>query len=87
MAAAAGIAPGRLSEYENGKREPTVDMLLRLLAATGHTVALVDGNNGAFANPYINARTLTSVLSLTDAMSDSLRPAWDRRDHARIENA
>ena len=66
---ATGISVPRISEYENGRRDPTVDTLLRLLAATDHTVRLVGAAESDFANPHVNARKLEDVLDLVDAVA------------------
>ena len=41
LAARAGVAQSMISAYENNRREPTYSTLVRLLGATGHTVAIV----------------------------------------------
>ena len=68
LSKATRVAASRISEYENGKRDPSVDILLRLLAATGHTIAMVDMADSDFANPYINDARLANVLDLVDAV-------------------
>lgn len=40
LAARAGVPQSLISAYERGRRQPGADMLLRLLAATGHRVVL-----------------------------------------------
>lgn len=68
-----GVSAHRISEYERGKIDPSTNMLLRLLAGSGHTIALVDTAEGDFVNPYANARHLRNVLSLADALSAANR--------------
>ncbi|RFU21248.1 helix-turn-helix domain-containing protein [Geodermatophilus marinus] len=48
LAARAGTTQSVVSAYESGRREPTVPVLLRLIAATGHAVdaRLVPGEPG-----------------------------------------
>ncbi|MGH8905119.1 MAG: helix-turn-helix domain-containing protein [Egibacteraceae bacterium] len=41
VAARAGVTQPEVSAYENGRRQPTVPTLERLIAATGHTLRLV----------------------------------------------
>jgi transcriptional regulator with XRE-family HTH domain len=40
LARRTGVAQPLISAYEKGRRQPGADMLLRLLRATGHEVAL-----------------------------------------------
>jgi transcriptional regulator with XRE-family HTH domain len=67
IAQATGIATGRLSEYENGKHNITLDTFLRILAATDNTIQLVDACDGQFANPHVNARVFAELSSLADS--------------------
>ena len=67
LAEAASIAPGRVSDYERGKLDPSLDMLLRLLAACGVSIALVPPEDSDVVSPELNARTLVDVLSFTDS--------------------
>lgn len=68
ISAITGVSVPRISEYENGRRDPTVDTFLKLLAATDHTVKLVDASESDFANPHVNAKKLLHVLDLADAV-------------------
>ena len=68
LAEAAGIAPGRISDYERGKLDPSFNMMLRLLAACGTSLALVSPEDSSFANPELNGRILGDVLSFADAI-------------------
>ncbi len=71
LATESGVPPGRVSDYERGKVDPTVDTFLKLLAACGCTIRLADIGDGEFANPYASSRKLRNVLSFTDAMAKS----------------
>lgn len=71
LADVCGIPASRLSEYENGRRDPTVNTLLRVLAACGRTIRLADAAESDIANPYINASRLQDVLDLADAVASS----------------
>jgi len=71
LSTATGLAPSRISEYENGSRDPTVNTLLKLLAATGHTVTLADMADSNFPNPYVNNVRLLDLLDLVDALPPS----------------
>ena len=68
LAEAAGITPGRVSDYETAKIDPTVDMFLRLLAATGKTIRLAHPSEADFANPYVSAVSLADVLDFADSV-------------------
>lgn len=70
LAEASGISAGRLNEYENGKRDPGVDTLLRILAATDHTVRLVDAVDSDFANRHLTGKILPSLLDYSNAIID-----------------
>ncbi len=63
-----GVAVSRISQFENGRVDPSVDMLLRLLAATDHTIKLIDSADADFVNKYVNAIHLENVLDLVDAL-------------------
>ena len=66
LAVDVGIAPGRVSDYERGKLEPSFNMLLRLLAACGMSLALVPPEDSGLVNPELNGRILEDVLSFAD---------------------
>ena len=68
LAAEVGVAPGRISDYERGKLDPSFNMLLRLLAACGMSLALVPPEDSGFANPDLNGRILEDVLSFADGL-------------------
>ncbi len=72
LAEASGTSASRLSEYENGKRDPGVDTLLRILAATDHTVRLVDATDSDFANWHLTGRILPALLDLSNAITDAV---------------
>lgn len=71
LAEMAGIAPGRVSDYETGKLDPSFNMLLRLLAAAGMAVKLVEADECEFANPERSGMVLADVLSFADAIEAS----------------
>jgi len=68
LSSATGLASSRISEYENGRRDPTVNTLLKLLAATGHTITMADMADSNFPNPYVNNVRLMDVLDFVDAL-------------------
>lgn len=68
LSSATGVATSRISEYENGRRDPTVDTLLKLLAATGHGIELTDMADATFPNVHANNIRLMNVLDLVDAL-------------------
>ncbi len=68
LAEIAGVAPGRVSDYERGKLDPSATMLLRLVGAAGMSVRLVDADEAEVIDPASAARALEDVLSLVDAM-------------------
>ncbi len=68
LAKAAGIGEGRLSEYESGKRDPKVDTLMRILAATDHGIALVDALDSDGVNSHWNERISRNLLNLVDTI-------------------
>ena len=70
LSEASGISASRLSEYENGKRDPGVDTLLRILAATDHTVRLVDAPDSEVANRHLTGRILPALLDFSNAIAD-----------------
>lgn len=74
LAAMSGVAAGRISEYERGRRDPTVSTMLKLLAAAGCTIELAGVGDATYANPYLNAKTLMDVLGINDAMNPPKRP-------------
>ena len=78
LSQASGVAVTRISDYERGRHQPSAAMLIRLVEATGHRLAL--GPNGR-PDPAVNARLFADVLSLADAIpSDGRRspepPTW-----------
>lgn len=68
LARAAGVAPGRVSDYERGKLDPSFSMMLRLLAACGMSLALVPPEESGFVNPELNGRIFEDVLSFVDGV-------------------
>lgn len=73
LAAATGVSAGRLNEYENGKRDPGVNTLLRILAATDHTIKLVDAVDSDFPNQHLAGRILPSLLDYSNAITVEAR--------------
>ena len=71
LAEDAGVAPGRVSDYERGKLDPTFNMLLRLLAACGMSLALVPPEDSGFVNPELNGWILEDVLSFADGVEEA----------------
>lgn len=78
LAERAGTSQATLSAYENGRKEPSVATLARLLAATGSrlTVAsgkrpIVEPSRGQIAK---TARTLSDVLDLAAALPTRHQP-------------
>lgn len=69
LAEVSGVSASRLSEYENGKRDPGVDTLLRILAATDHTVKLVDAVDSDFPNLYLTGKILPALLDVSNAIT------------------
>jgi len=73
LTARTGVPQPLISAYERGRRQPGADMLLRLLAGTGHRVALestVDASREAAAK-------LAEVCAM--AMALPARPAGPLR--------
>lgn len=72
LAALAGTSQATISAYENGCKQPSVDTLDRLLAATGRRLTVSAGARGpARPSPAAlrrSARALTGVLSLAAAL-------------------
>ena len=62
------LSASRLSEYENGKRDLQFGTMLKILAATDHTVKLVDAVDSEFPNRYLTARTFPAHLDYADAI-------------------
>lgn len=69
LALVSNVSASRLSEYENGKRDPGVDTLLRILAATDHTLRLVDVADSDIANQHLTGKILPALLDLSNAIS------------------
>lgn len=64
-----GVAEARISDYENGRHQPSAAMLQRLLAAAGHDlVALPRSSRGPKLDPRRNGAILADLLSFTDAV-------------------
>lgn len=67
-----GTSQATLSAYENGHKQPSVDTLSRLLAATGSRLA-VESDRQPLRQPSRSqlaraARSLTDVLALAEAL-------------------
>ena len=69
VADAVGIPVTVISAYERGRRQPGVDVAVRIVAALGHRVELV-----ALADPTTQSRRLEDVLTLADALPYRPRP-------------
>jgi transcriptional regulator with XRE-family HTH domain len=76
LAAAAGTSQATVSAYESGRKAPSVATLERLLAATGHRLA-VDRSVRVFSEAELErtARTLRDVLDLAAALPARHEPA------------
>jgi transcriptional regulator with XRE-family HTH domain len=72
LAARGGTSQATLSAYENGRKQPSVDTLSRLLAATGsrliaEPVEMRDSRR-AVVEPARNGRILSEVIALAEAL-------------------
>jgi transcriptional regulator with XRE-family HTH domain len=65
LADLSGVAESRLSDYENGRHQPSVAMLQRLLRATGRVLAL---GRSAGPDAVRNAGVFADLLSFVDAL-------------------
>jgi uncharacterized protein len=72
LATRAGTSQATLSAYENGHKQPSVDTLSRLLAATGSRLVVEPGRQPvrrpSGAQLARAARSLTDVLALAEAL-------------------
>jgi transcriptional regulator with XRE-family HTH domain len=79
LATRAGTSQATLSAYENGRKEPSVQTLARLLAATGSRLVAEQADTRdsrrAVVDPVRNGRILSDVLSLAEAL-----PSRHRRE-------
>ena len=77
LARRVGITPSVLSAYENGKREPKVDIFFRCLVMAGYEVSY-----RRKLDPEISGRRFAEVLELAEALPYRPRPLararWDR---------
>jgi transcriptional regulator with XRE-family HTH domain len=64
LAARTGVPQSLISAYERGRRQPGADMLLRLLAGTGHEVVL----RSSLAGSREAADKLAQVVALASAL-------------------
>ena len=69
MATAVGIPVTVLSAYERDRRQPAVDVVMRIVAALGYRIDLVP-----MLDPAVQARRLEDVLTLADALPYRPRP-------------
>jgi transcriptional regulator with XRE-family HTH domain len=78
LAERVGTSQATLSSYENGRKQPSVDTLDRLLAAMGSRLTVTSG-----ASPVVRpskaqiarvARTLSDVLDLAEALPTRHEP-------------
>jgi transcriptional regulator with XRE-family HTH domain len=72
LADRAGTSQATLSAYENGRKQPSIDTLSRLLAATGSRLVAVPGRRPvtypSAAQLAVSARALDDVLGLAAAL-------------------
>jgi transcriptional regulator with XRE-family HTH domain len=72
LAARAGTSQATLSAYENGRKQPSVQTLSRLLAATGTRLVAQSGHlpvlQRSASDDARAARRLADVLSLADLL-------------------
>jgi transcriptional regulator with XRE-family HTH domain len=78
LAGRAGTSQATISAYESGHKEPSVETLGRLLAATGSRLAVVPGAN-AVVRPSAEqlrraGRTLVEVLALAELLPTRHEP-------------
>jgi transcriptional regulator with XRE-family HTH domain len=78
LAARAGTSQATLSAYENGRKQPSVDTLSRLLAATGSRLVAERGHlplvQRSADDDARAARRLADVLSLADLLPSRHEP-------------
>lgn len=79
LARRAGTSQATLSAYENGHKQPSVDTLARLLAATGSRLTVESGKrpivHPSKAQVARVARTLSDVLDLAESLPVRHDPA------------
>jgi transcriptional regulator with XRE-family HTH domain len=64
-----GVAESRISDYENGRHQPSVAMLQRLVRAAGHDlVAVPRSEERRTPDPARNGHVLADLLSFVDAV-------------------
>jgi transcriptional regulator with XRE-family HTH domain len=72
LAARAGTSQATLSAYENGRKQPSVETLTRMLAATGTRLVAqpveTRDSRRAVVDPVRNGRILSEVLALAEAL-------------------
>jgi transcriptional regulator with XRE-family HTH domain len=68
LAARAGTSQATISAYESGRKQPSLETLDRVLAATGSQLAVVSRDPG---------RTFKDVLALAEALPVSHRPTLE----------
>jgi transcriptional regulator with XRE-family HTH domain len=79
LAARTGTSQATVSAYESGRKQPSVDTLTRLLAATGTRLTVAPGpaRMPSRAEHLRTARVLPDVIALAEALparhSDRLR--------------
>ena len=72
LARRAGTSQATISAYENGRKQPSVETLARLLAATGSRLTVEHGRQPVHrpspAEDARTARTLADVIALAEAL-------------------
>jgi transcriptional regulator with XRE-family HTH domain len=70
LAERTGTSQATISAYESGRKQPSVDTLSRLLAATGHRISVEPGHRFEPTREQHrrSARILADVLALAEAL-------------------
>jgi transcriptional regulator with XRE-family HTH domain len=78
LARRAGTSQATISAYEHGRKEPSVETLARLLAATGSRLTVRSGSNAVVrptaAQRARAGRTLIDVMLLAEALPTRPEP-------------
>lgn len=70
----AGVSQPVVAAYESGRRQPTLPMLRKLLAASGHTVEIGLRPSRTLPDPDRAGRVLVQVLELAERLPRRRRP-------------
>lgn len=85
LAERAGVQQPVISAYESGRRQPSLPMLQKLLAATGHRLDLGLESVRVLPDPARAGRVLPMVLDLAATLPSRRRAA--RLEFPRLPNA